>query len=115
MGAVGGMDQLRGHAETISGSPHAAFQDVLHAQRLGDFGDVLLLSTERERRSAGNHFQARNFGEQVQDLFGQAVAEVFILFVRAHVGEGQDGNRGLLWCGRSAWAFPNASRNSSMV
>ena len=84
------MDELRGHPDAVPGSAHAAFQDVLYSQRLGDFGDVLLLAAERERGSAGNHLQARNFGEQVQDFFGQPVAEVFVLFVRAHVGEGQD-------------------------
>jgi hypothetical protein len=45
-----------------------------------------------------------NFGEQVQDLFGQAVGEVFIVGVAAHVGERQHGDgRSLIYGSVEAW------------
>ena len=34
-------------------------------------------------------------GERVDDFFGKAVAEVFVLFVRAHIRERQNGDRWL--------------------
>ncbi len=92
MGAVSGVDQLCCYANAVPGAPHAAFEDSQHSQRLSDLGDVLLLASEREGGSAGNHLESRNLGEQVQDLFGQSVTEVLVLLVRAHVGEWQDGD-----------------------
>jgi hypothetical protein len=49
MRAIGGVDELRRHADAVPSFAHAAFQDVQHSQRLGDFGDVLFLATEGER------------------------------------------------------------------
>jgi len=58
----------------------------------GDFLDVLLLAPEGEGGRTGGHFEAGNLGPVVDDLFGQAVAEVILLLIGAHIGEGQDGD-----------------------
>ena len=43
MGAIGGIDELRGYPDAVPGAAHAAFEDVLYAERFGDFTDVLVL------------------------------------------------------------------------
>src|SRR5579863_246486 len=103
MRSVLGLDELRRNADAVSGAPHAAFKDRADAERFGDLADVLLLAFESEGGRARNYFQSRNLGEQVQDFFGQSVAEVFVLLVRAHVGKGQDGDGGSLGGGGCRW------------
>src|SRR5262249_4776867 len=51
------------------------------------------LSLERKGGSAGDHLQAGDLRQRIDDLFGEAVAEVVIVFSRTHVGERQDRNR----------------------
>jgi hypothetical protein len=80
---------------------HAAFKDVCDAECFGDLDDVLLLASKRGGRSARDYLQSLNFGEQVQYLLGQPVAEVFVFLVAAHVGERQHGDGGPALGGRA--------------
>src|SRR5262249_54244878 len=54
--SVGGVDELRRHANAASRAPNAPFQDRLHRQRLGDPANVLLLAPEGERRGSRRYF-----------------------------------------------------------
>ena len=55
--------------------------------------NVLVLAFERERRRTRYDLESRNSSERVDDLLGQAVAEVLVLLVAAHVLERQYGDR----------------------
>src|SRR3546814_18438640 len=70
----------------------SAFQDRAHAELAGGGGDVDLLALEVERRRARGHLELRQLGQQVEDLLGDAVAEVLVLGVAAHVDERQHGD-----------------------
>ncbi len=89
VGPISRGDQLRGHADAIARAPHAPFENIGHAQRLGDPADVGVLPLEGERGSARDYFQPGNLCQGVDDLLRQAVAEVLLLLVAAHIGEGQ--------------------------
>ena len=94
MMAAFSVNELRGDADAGARSPHAALEDAAHTEGLSDRADILLLAPERERRCAGDDLEARNVRQHVDDLLGQAVAEVLVLLVSAQVGKRQDGNRG---------------------
>ena len=119
--AVARVDELRGDAEARPGSPHAAFENGGDAQRVGDLANVLGLALEREGRRARGHLQPRDLRQEIDDLLGQAVAEVLVVLVRAHVGERQHGDGGLRVVRRRGGAvpvcdaFPRSSRSSAMV
>src|SRR5271155_2978586 len=79
--------QLGGHAEATAEFAHATFQDIFHVQPLRDAADVLSLSNERQRRGARRHQQTRHLDQCIENVLGQAVAEVFIFLVAAEIGE----------------------------
>src|SRR5579863_10172471 len=87
---VGSVNQLRRDSNAIGGAPHAAFKNRLYIQGFCDLPDVLFLPAERKGGGPRRYLQPRYFREQVQDLFGQSVAEVLVLLVRAHIGEGKN-------------------------
>jgi hypothetical protein len=62
---------------------------------------ILTMSCSLPRNAGGSasrHLQPGNLREQVQDLLRQAVGEVLVVGVAAHVGEGQNRDGGLLFC-----------------
>src|SRR5262249_55111852 len=62
----------------------------------GDATDVLVFVFERKGGRPCDDREATHFREHVDDLFGEAVAEVLVLLVRAQIRERQHGNRWLL-------------------
>ena len=85
--AVLSVDQLRSHADSASRSTDAPFKNRPDAERLCDPADVLLLAAEGEGRCARGDLEVGDMGQQVDQLLGQAVAEVLVVRVSAHVGE----------------------------
>src|SRR3546814_1848378 len=62
-----GVDELNGDAQALTRRPHAAFQDVAHAEIAGDLPDVCSLALVDEARIAGDHeepAQARERSEE---------------------------------------------------
>src|SRR5438067_462512 len=92
-GSAFGINELRGDANAAPRSPHAAFENAAHTECPGDRANILILSPESKRRRAGDDLEAANMRQHVDDLLGQAVAEVLVLLVRAQVGEWEDRNR----------------------
>jgi hypothetical protein len=90
-----GVDKLRVNAHFHARLAHAAFEHVPHAELPADLLDVDALLLEGEGRVAGDDEQARDFGDVGDDVFGDAVGEVLLLGIAAHVGEGQHRDRGL--------------------
>src|SRR6185437_15927213 len=80
-------------AQPVSGLAHATFQDVAHFQLLGDLRDIDALALELERGVARDDSQRRHLTKVSDDVFADAVAEIFLLLVVAHIGEGQHADR----------------------
>ena len=64
MGAVGGMDQLRGDPKTIAGPADAALKEVGHPKRFSDLTNVLILALEGKGRGAGDNLESRDLAER---------------------------------------------------
>ncbi len=92
MKTVGDLDQLRGDANSTACLSHTPFQNVIDIELLADLSELDVFSAEKERRRAASHLQARQVGEDIDDLFDQPVAEILVLLVRTHVGKRQHGN-----------------------
>ena len=91
-----GLQQLRGDAHPVARLAHAAFEHVRDVQRTRDLRRRDGLALVRERRIAGRDGQRRNAAEVGDDVLGDAVAEILLLRVAAHVHERQDDDRRLL-------------------
>jgi hypothetical protein len=94
--AGGGVDQLGVDPHLLARPPHAALQHVAHAQVLGDLPHLHRLALVGEDRVAGDHEEARDLRQVRDQVLGHAVGEVLLVRVVGHVGEGQDGDRGLV-------------------
>src|SRR6476620_5525961 len=90
------IDKLRIDTHPLSRPANAALQDVADAELAGDLLHVDRSILVGECGVAGDHEQppdARELGDQI---LGNAVGEVALVAIRAHVGEGQYDQRGLL-------------------
>ena len=84
-----GIHQLRGDPHAVAFLAHIAFDQVADAEALADLADVLAAVLEREGRGAGDDLQLRAIRQAIDELFGQAVAEVLVVRVVAAIDEGQ--------------------------
>ena len=94
--AGGGVDQLRDDAHLIAGFLHTAFQHVAHAQFFPDVLHVGGFAFVGEGGVTRDDKQVGNAGEVTGEHFGDAVAEVVLLGVFAHVVKGQDDDGGFV-------------------
>src|SRR5216683_723625 len=101
MVAGGGIHQLGGDAHLAVGLAYAALQHVRHSQLAAYVLDFCRFTLVGEGRGAGDYEQVRKSGERGGQVVGDAVAEIFLVSVAAHVGEGQDRNRRRVWQGKS--------------
>ena len=91
--AVGRANQLSADAQHLAALAHAALQHVGHPELAGDRADVFVLALERECRRAGDHPQVRAVRQALDQLLGQAVGEMLLVALLAHVGKRQHGDR----------------------
>lgn len=89
VGTTGGIDQLHRDPQPVAVVTHAAFDHVVHAERAGDGANVLGPILEREGRRARGDLQRRRLGQPMDQFLSQAIGEVFVVPVRAHIGERQ--------------------------
>lgn len=92
MKPVGDLNELRRDPDPAACLSNTPLQDVVDIELLADLPEFDVFSAEKERRGAARDLQAGDVGEHIDDLFGQPVAEILVLLVRAHVGERQHGN-----------------------
>ena len=90
--AVLGLDQLDGNAHPVTGLAHGALQHVAHVELCTDLRDLHVLALVGERRGPCHHSQLRNLGQQVKQLLGESVREIFLLCIGTHVDERQHGD-----------------------
>src|SRR5258708_4546403 len=90
---IGYLDKLRRDPNAIARSAHASLKNGSYSEPFTDCTQILFFATKGKRRSASDHSQLRHFRQGVYNLFGQAIAEVFVFLVRAQVQEGENSNR----------------------
>ena len=88
-----GADQLSRDPQVIAGAANAAFEDVRHFEFRGNRRNVVGLTLEGERRGAGDHLEARGLAKLLDEFFGEAVGEVLLVLLLAHVRKRQYRNR----------------------
>ena len=102
--AGGGIDQLRGDPHLVVSLAHAAFQHIPHPQLLAHVLHLHRLAFVGEGRVAGDDKQAGDLGEVGGEVLGDAVAEILLLGIVAHVGEGQHDDGGFVGQGQGLGA-----------
>ncbi len=83
------VDELRRHPNPVILAPHAALEDIRHAEPLANAAQVLVLALESERGSPPRDAEILDPRQHVQDLLRQALGEVLIGRILRHVDEGQ--------------------------
>jgi hypothetical protein len=101
------VDELRGDAYALRRLADAAFHHVAHAQFAADLLDVRGVPFVSEARIARDHEQPTHVTQCGDDVLDDAVREVLLLRVIAHVLEGQHGDRRLVRKGRTVRAASN--------
>src|SRR6266851_720716 len=96
MVASGGIHQLGGYPHVVAGLAYAALQHVRHSQLATYILHLRRLALVGEGRRARDDKEVREPGESSNKVVGDAIAEIFLLGVVTHVGEGQHGNRGFV-------------------
>jgi hypothetical protein len=72
---------------TVPGFSNAAFENRLDAQHGGDLPHILSLILERERRGSRRHAEILTIRQCIEDLLRDPIAEVFVVWIAAHVHE----------------------------
>src|SRR5688572_10984715 len=85
--SIGDVDQLRADAKPVPDFAHATLENGGHLELSSNLADVFVLSLEGKRRRARRNAKRLNLRESVDQLLRHAIGEVFILGIRAHVGE----------------------------
>src|SRR5690348_17105026 len=93
MVSVRSLDELNGNPNAVTRAADTPFENGLDIQDARNGADVLLLAPEREGRGSCRDAQPRDLGQSVEDLLGQAIAEVLVLFFRAEVCKRQHCDR----------------------
>jgi hypothetical protein len=93
MGAGGGVDKLGTDADAVAGAANAALQHVARAKLTPDLSHVDALPLVAEARVAGDDEQLGEPRQLCDDVLGDTVAEVFLIRIATHAGEGENGDR----------------------
>ena len=83
--AITGADQLRRDPYAATRLPHAAFEDVVDAQRISDLPDVDLLVPELKHVRARQQAKFGDLRQVGDDVFGDSCAEIIALAIGTHV------------------------------
>src|SRR6185437_16251755 len=92
MAAGGDVVELGGDAHAVAGLAHAAFDHVTDAEFLGDLLHVHGFALVDEGRVARDHEEPAQLGQCGDNVFADAIGEVFLFRFSAHVGEGKHGD-----------------------
>ena len=87
--AGGDVVELRRDAHAVAALAHAALDHIADAEFLGDLLHVDGLALVDERRVARDHEEPAQLGQRGDDVLADAVGEILLLRIAAHVGEGK--------------------------
>src|SRR5438132_7246642 len=90
--AVFPLDELARDTYPGSGLPNASFQNKPYAKLVSYLLHLYRFALVSERRVAGDNEEAGHIRQVGNNVFGDAVTEIFLLRVAAHVVEVQDRN-----------------------
>ena len=88
--------ELRGDAHAVARLAHAAFQDIGDAELRADLLHTDGLAFVDEGRIARDHQEPAQPGERGDDVLADAVGEILLLRIAAHVVEGEHRDGGPL-------------------
>ena len=86
--------ELRRDAHAVAVLAHAAFDHIADAELVGDLLHVDGLALVDKRRVARDHEEPAQLGQRRDDVLADAVGEILLLRIAAHVGEGKHGDGG---------------------
>jgi hypothetical protein len=87
------IDKLSSDPDTAARFAHAAFEQVAHLELPRDLRRIDVLALEREGGVARGDPERRDLGKVGDDVLADAVGEVLLLRIAAHVGEREDADR----------------------
>ena len=90
MVSIGDINQLRHDAHLAGSVADASFQHVANTELPANLADVHVLVFERKGGGACDHEKAVNVRERVDDLLGDAVAEILLILRLAKIEKRQD-------------------------
>src|SRR6516162_3023976 len=93
MGAGGRIDKLAADAHPLPGPAHAALENIADTKLAADLLWVDGFSFIGECGIAGDDEKPAPFRQRSDDVLGDAVDEIFLLEIAAHVLKRQDGDR----------------------
>ena len=93
MGTSLGVDELRRDAEAVVGTLYTAFEHVADLELASELGGVHRLALVAKAGVAREHAQVACPRQLSQDVFGQAVAKIFLFRIAAQIIEGEDRDR----------------------
>src|SRR5438128_2046330 len=91
--AVSRVDQLDEDAQSVSGFADAALEKRLNAETFPNLSRVHARSAKREARCAGRNAEPGDLVQRIENFLCDAITEVFLIVLRAEIGEWQDGDR----------------------
>ena len=106
------VDELRRDPDAAAAAAHAAFDHVAHAEFARHLLDVHGAAFVSEAGIARDHEQRAAARKLRDDVVGDAVREVFLVRITAHVGEGQHSDRGLVRQRQWSVASPGEDRST---
>ena len=92
MAPVLGANQLSGDADARPGLPHTSLQNEVNTEALCHFRHLHCFALVGEHGVPCHDEQPRNFRKIGDDVFGDTIAEIFLLRVAAHVVKGENRN-----------------------
>src|SRR5262249_52995927 len=87
-------NELNGNAQLIASFANAAFKQRFDTKLLADGSNVRADAAKLKGSGASRHAKTVNARERVDQLFGNALAEVVLVASRTHVYERKHGDRG---------------------
>src|SRR5215475_587234 len=96
MYACRGINELTGDAHPAGGFAHASFEYVAHPELTPNLLHVDRPALVGEARVSRDHEEPPHARERRDDLLDDAVSEIILLRVAAHVLEGKDRDGGLV-------------------
>ena len=101
----GAIDQLGVDTDLIIRPLHTSFQDILYTKFLAHFLNFDGFAFVSEYRVARDDEQFAELGEVRNDIFGNSVAEIVLIWVTTQVFERKYRNRGYCWCFDSPFGY----------
>src|SRR5262245_8142276 len=101
MQSIAAIDQLRRYANPLARLAHTALEQKSHAKLSSGLLQLYRLALVGEDRVPAHDGQSGDLGQVSYDVFGDAVREILLLGIAAHVVEREHSDRRLRSSGRA--------------